>query len=68
VRAQSAPRMCILGHHPAGLLDDLSERFGTPSNFEKHDFGTTASWKLGVTEISFSQVGQIAVLSIVHGE
>jgi hypothetical protein len=40
--------------NPAGLLDDLSERFGTPSNLEKHDFGTTASWKLGVTEISFS--------------
>jgi hypothetical protein len=54
--------------NPAGLLDDLSERFGTPSNLEKHDFGTTASWKLGVTEISFSQVGQSAVLYIVHGD
>jgi hypothetical protein len=68
-RGPSQHRACAYSvTNPAGLLDDLSERFGTPSNLEKHDFGTTASWKLGVTEISFSQVGQSAVLYIVHGD
>jgi hypothetical protein len=68
-RGPSRHRACAYSvTNPAGLLDDLSERFGTPSNLEKHDFGTTASWKLGVTEISFSQVGQSSVLHIVHGD
>jgi hypothetical protein len=35
---------------------------------EKYDFGTTASWKLGATEISFSRVGQIAVFYVVHSD
>ncbi len=54
--------------NPARLLDDLSERFGTPNNLEKYDLGTTASWKLGAMEISFSQVGQSAVLYVVHSD
>src|SRR5262249_28876083 len=28
---------------PAQLLDELSERFGPPQNFDKQDFGVTAS-------------------------
>lgn len=55
-------------NNPALLLDDLSERFGAANDLDKRDSGTTASWKFGATEISFSQVGQSAVLYVVHGD
>jgi len=68
-RGPSRHRACAYtATNPARLLDDLSERFGTPNNLEKYDFGTTASWKLGATEISFSRVGQIAVFYVVHSD
>jgi hypothetical protein len=68
-RGPSRHRACAYtATNPARLLDDLSERFGTPNNLEKYDFGTTFSWKLGATEISFSRVGQIAVFYVVHSD
>jgi hypothetical protein len=52
--------------NPAKLLDGLLERFGAPATLDKYDFGTTALWKLGQMEVSFSQVGSSTVLYIVH--
>jgi hypothetical protein len=51
---------------PGGLLDALSERFGTPTSLDKHDFGTTAYWKRGAIQASFSQVGSSAVVNISY--
>jgi hypothetical protein len=53
---------------PAHLLDDLSERFGAPTSLDKREFGPTAVWKRGATEISFSQVGSSAVLYVFHSD
>jgi Family of unknown function (DUF6301) len=50
--------------NPVGLLDALSERFGTPTNLDSYGFGTSASWKRGKTEVSFSRVGSSTVVTI----
>jgi hypothetical protein len=52
--------------NPTSLLDDLSERFGTPVNLDRHEFGTTALWRLGPMEVSFSKAGSSAVLYIAN--
>ncbi|MBR0644382.1 hypothetical protein [Plastoroseomonas hellenica] len=49
---------------PAGLLDALSARFGTPASLDRHDFGTMASWNPGRAEVSFAQIGSTAVVNI----
>jgi hypothetical protein len=54
--------------NPARLLDDLSERFGAPSNLEKSELATTAAWKLGAMEVSFSQVGSRALIYVIHSD
>jgi hypothetical protein len=54
--------------NPAKLLDDLSERLGAPTSFDKRELATTAVWKRGVTEVSFSQVGSSAVLYVVQSD
>jgi hypothetical protein len=54
--------------NPEGLLDALSERFGTPATLERQDAMTTASWVIGRTEVSFARVGSSAVVNIArHG-
>jgi hypothetical protein len=54
--------------NPAKLLDDLSERLGAPTSLDKRELATTAVWKLGATEVSFSQVGSSAVLYVAHSD
>lgn len=54
--------------NPAGLLDALSEHFGAPNALDKYDFGTTAYWKRGVTQVTFSQVGSNASVNIADDE
>ncbi len=49
---------------PDGLLESLSEQFGTPATLDKHDFGTTAFWEHNSAEITFSQIGSSAVVNI----
>jgi hypothetical protein len=54
--------------NPATLFDDLSARFGAPTSLDKRESATTAVWKRGAAEISFSQVGSSAVLYVVHSD
>jgi hypothetical protein len=68
-RGADRHRVCAYSvANPEGLLDNLSERFGAPANLDKFEFGTSASWKLGQLEVSFSQVGSSALLYIAHHE
>lgn len=68
-RGPDGHRACLLTvTNPAKLLDDLSERFGAPTSLDKRELGTTAVWKRGSTEISFSQVGSNAVLYVAHSD
>jgi hypothetical protein len=68
-RGPNGHRACSLTvTNPAKLLDDLSERFGAPTSLDKRELGTTAVWKRGSTEISFSQVGSNAVLYVAHSD
>ena len=43
-----------------GLLDALIELLGRPSTLHKDEVSTTAFWKQGTREISYSQVGTAA--------
>jgi hypothetical protein len=64
---RSAHRACSYSTaNPTGLLEELSERFGSSANLDKCQFGTTAFWKLGQMDVSFSQAGSNAVLYIAH--
>jgi hypothetical protein len=69
VRGADQHRACSYTvNRPSRLLDELTERFGPPQNLDKQEFGLTASWKLGAMEISYSQVGNSAVLYVVHSD
>ena len=50
--------------NPAGLLDALTGHFGTPDTLDKFEFGVTAFWAHGSTEVSYSQVGASAGIVI----
>ncbi|MBV8568814.1 MAG: hypothetical protein JO273_25510 [Methylobacteriaceae bacterium] len=64
-RGKNAHRACAYSvRNPGGLLDALIAHFGPPKSLDRYDFGTTATWKQGAVEISFSQVGSSAVLNI----
>ena len=52
--------------NPAGVLEALSEYFGSPGSFERYDFGAAAFWRSGRAEISFTQVGSQAAVNIVR--
>lgn len=51
---------------PAGFLDALSERLGVPDTFDKTEAAevTSAWWKRGTVEYSFTQVGSSAVINV----
>lgn len=51
---------------PAGLLDAMSQRLGVPDSLDKNDAieSTTASWRRGAVEYSFTQVGSSAIVNI----
>ncbi|MCZ4431854.1 hypothetical protein O3S81_19240 [Agrobacterium sp. SOY23] len=51
---------------PAGFLDALSDRLGSPDNLDKNDVieSVTAAWKRGAVDYSFVQVGSSAVINI----
>lgn len=51
---------------PAGFLDVLSDRLGSPDNLDKNDVieSVTAVWKRGAVDYSFVQVGSSAVINI----
>lgn len=48
---------------PDGLLEALTEQFGTPANLDKHDLVTTAIWAHDSANITFSQIGSSAVVN-----
>ncbi|MGY5804267.1 hypothetical protein ACXHMN_23285 [Rhizobium sp. LEGMi12c] len=61
----NAHKACSYSIKVAGrLLDDLTESLGRPSQFDKDEVATTAFWKRGSGEISFSQVGSTATVVI----
>ena len=41
----------------SGLLDGLTAHLGPPRDLARSEYGVQAFWKLGATEVSFSQVG-----------
>jgi hypothetical protein len=51
---------------PAGLLNAMSERLGTPDNMEKEAAieMVAAYWKRGAVEYSFTQIGSSAGINI----
>ncbi|WP_430259453.1 hypothetical protein [Neorhizobium sp. IRS_2294] len=55
--------------HPAGLLDALKARLGSPDDFEKMEEieSTTAFWNKEGIEYAFSQTGSSAMIQISKG-
>ncbi|MFB9951481.1 hypothetical protein ACFFP0_21745 [Rhizobium puerariae] len=53
---------------PSKLLAALIEQLGTPGTSDKSDLGTTAYWKHGSMEVSFSQFGSSTIVNIAHND
>ena len=49
-----------------GLLEALSAHFGSPSELEKLDFGTSAFWRSGANEIQFTAFGSRVLINIAR--
>ena len=67
-RGPNGHRACAYSAPNAtGLLEALSDRFGSPAQREKLDFGTSAFWRSGAEEIRFTAVGSRALINISRG-